>query len=602
MPSEVYIDDVFVGYVDDPKQFVAKIKEARRKDKLPNFINVMYDEDTNTVKIFTHKGRIQRPLIVVKNGKPLLTEEHIEKLKKGELKWSDLEKMGIIEWIDSAEEENIYVAQSPEEITKEHTHMEISPLVIFGILTSLVPFSNHNQSARLNRGMRTQKQAHAVYTLNFWTRFDSDISIAYYPQEPIVRTFSHEIFKHEDTIGQNVIVAVMTQEGYSMEDAIILNRASIERGLFRSVYFRPYEIEELKYPGGLQDEIKVPDPDVMHYKGKYRYRHLDDDGIVYPEAEVEGGDVLVGRVSPPRFIGITSETFATGLIKKDTSLTVRSEEKGIVDTVVITESGEGNKLIKIRLRDLRIPELGDKFSVRHGQKGVIGMILDPSDMPWTASGVVPDVLFSPFGIPSRKTVGYILEVLGGKVGALAGRHIDGTPWYGEKEFDLRKELLRLGFREDCTETMYNPLTGEEFKVKIFIGSMYYLRLKYMAANKLHARARGPITLLTKQPTEGKAREGGLRYGEMENQVLAGHGASLLLRETFSSDDTIIYVCERCGGLAVEDDIRNRVYCPICGETERISKVKTSYAFKLFLQELISLGVWPKLKTKFKFED
>ncbi|HIP66662.1 MAG TPA: DNA-directed RNA polymerase subunit B, partial [Candidatus Nanopusillus sp.] len=289
-------------------------------------------------------------------------------------------------------------------------------------------------------------------------------------------------------------------------------------------------------------------------------------------------------------------------IKKDTSLTVRSEEKGIVDAVVVTESGEGNKLIKIRLRDLRIPELGDKFSVRHGQKGVIGMILDPSDMPWTASGVVPDVLFSPFGIPSRKTVGYILEVLGGKIGALAGRYIDGTPWYGENEFDLRNELLRLGFREDGTETMYNPLTGEEFKVKIFIGSMYYLRLKYMAANKLHARARGPVTLLTKQPTEGKAREGGLRYGEMENQVLAGHGASLLLRETFSSDDTIVYVCDRCGGLAVEDDIRNSVYCPVCGETERISKVKTSYAFKLFLQELISLGVWPKLKTKFKFED
>ncbi|HIP66641.1 MAG TPA: DNA-directed RNA polymerase subunit B, partial [Candidatus Nanopusillus sp.] len=304
MPSEVYIDNIFVGYVDNPKQFVAKIKEDRRKGKIPSFINVMYDEDTNTVKIFTHKGRIQRPLIVVKNGKPLLTEKHIEKLKKGETKWSDLEKKGIIEWVDPAEEENIYVALTPEEVTKEHTHMEISPLVIFGILTSLVPFSNHNQSARLNRGMRTQKQAHAVYALNFWTRFDSDISIAYYPQEPIVRTFSHEIFKHEDAIGQNVIVAVMTQEGYSMEDAIILNRASIERGLFRSVYFRPYEIEELKYPGGLQDEIKIPDPDVVHYKGKYRYRHLDDDGIVYPEAEMEGGDVLVGRVSPPRFIGI----------------------------------------------------------------------------------------------------------------------------------------------------------------------------------------------------------------------------------------------------------------------------------------------------------
>jgi len=190
----------------------------------------------------------------------------------------------------------------------------------------------------------------------------------------------------------------------------------------------------------------------------------------------------------------------------------------------------------------------------------------------------------------------------GKVGALSGRFIDGTPWYEEREEDLRRELLKLGFRDDGTETMYNPLTGEEFKVKIFVGSMYYLRLKYMTANKLHSRARGPVTLLTRQPTEGKAKEGGLRLGEMENQVLAAHGTSLLLRERFSSDDTIIHVCERCGSLAVEDDIRNRIYCPVCGETDNISKIKTSYAFKLFLQELISLGVWPKLKLKYKFED
>jgi len=602
--SEVYIDDIFVGYVDNPKEFVEKFKEARRNGQLPYFINIYYDDRADVVKIYTHKGRILRPLIVVKDGKPLLTQEHIEKLKRGELKWSDLEKMGIIEWVDPAEEENCYVALYPEDVTPEHTHLEISPLVIFGILTSIVPFSNHNQSARLNRGVRTQKQSHAVYALNFWTRFDSDISVAYYPQEPIVRTFSHEIFKKEDVIGQNVIVAVVTQEGYSMEDAIILNKGSIDRGLFRSVYFRPYETQELKYPGGLQDEIRVPSPTehILQYKGAYRYRHLEEDGIVPPEVEVEGGDVLVGKVSPPRFIGISSESLTSGLCLRDTSLTVRSEERGIVDAVIITESGEGNKLIKIRVRDLRIPELGDKFSVRHGQKGVIGMIVDESDMPWTASGIVPDILFNPFGIPSRLTAGYVLELLAGKVGAIAGRTVDGTPWYGEKEEDLRRELLRLGFREDGTETMYNPLTGEEFKVKIFVGSMYYLRLKFMAANKLHVRARGPTALLTKQPTEGKAKEGGIRLGEMENEVLAAHGAALLLRERFSSDDTVIPVCERCGALAIEDDIRKRLYCPICGETEKISKIKTSYAFKLFLQELISLCIWPRLKIKFKFED
>ncbi|MEM4841314.1 MAG: DNA-directed RNA polymerase subunit B, partial [Nanopusillaceae archaeon] len=230
MAVEVYINSVFVGYVEDPEDFIKKFKDLRAKGQLPKFANIYYDDVRNIIEINTRKGRILRPLIVVKNGKPLLTEEHIEKLKKGEIKWSDLEKEGIIEWVDPAEEENLYVALKPEEVTEKHTHLEISPLVIFGILTSLSPYSNHNQSARLNRGIRTQKQAHSVYLNNFWQRYDTDISVAYYPQQPIVRTFSHEIFKDADIIGQNVVIAVMTQEGYNMDDAIIFNRASIERG------------------------------------------------------------------------------------------------------------------------------------------------------------------------------------------------------------------------------------------------------------------------------------------------------------------------------------------------------------------------------------
>ncbi|MEM0379183.1 MAG: DNA-directed RNA polymerase subunit B [Nanopusillaceae archaeon] len=601
MVVEVYIDSVFVGYVDDPEDFVSRFKELRAKGQIPKFANIYYDDEKNIIEINTRKGRILRPLIVVKNGKPLLTEEHIEKLKKGEIKWSDLEKEGIIEWVDSAEEENIYVALRPEEVTEKHTHLEISPLVIFGVLTSLAPYSNHNQSARLNRGIRTQKQAHSVYLVNFWQRYDTDLSVAYYPQQPIVRTFSHEIFKDANIIGQNVVIAIMTQEGYNMDDAIIFNRASIERGLYRSSYFRTYEIERLRYPGGLQDEITIPDPDTYLYKGREKYKLLEEDGIVYLEAFADEYDVLVGKVSPPKFLSLSSEFSAPTMVKKDTSLMVRFEEKGYVDSIVVTEAPSGNMLIKIRLRDIRIPELGDKFSVRHGQKGVIGMIVDESDMPWTSSGLKPDIIFSPFGIPARMTIGLLLELLAGKVGALSGRYVDGTPWYGEKEEDLRKALLELGFMESGEETMYNPLTGEEFKVKIYIGSVYYLRLKFMAANKLHARALGPVTLLTRQPTEGKSKEGGLRYGEMESEVLAAHGAALLLREAMSSDDTTVPICETCGSIAVEDDIKHRLYCPLCGETEKISKIKISYAFLLLMRQLISIGIWPRFKLKYKFE-
>jgi len=600
MAYEVYIDGIFVGYVDDANKFIEEFKEKRRKGIIPYFVNIYFDETRNVVEILTRKGRILRPLIVVKDGKPLLTKEHIEKLKRGEIKWSDLEKEGIIEWVDPAEEENLNVALYPEDIKENTTHLEISSLVIFSIATSLVPFSNRNQSARLNRGVRPQRQAHAIYSLNFHNRFDTDISILYYPQYPITRTFSFNIFKDDYAIGQNVIVAVMTQEGYNIEDAIIMNKGSIDRGLFRSVYFRSYEIERLRYSGGLQDEITIPDPSVELYRGKDKYKNLEEDGIVAVESFVKPEEVLVGRISPPRFIGLTSESIVTGLRKKDSSLTTGSGEEGWVDRVVITESDDGNLLVRIKLRDLRIPELGDKFSVRHGQKGVLGMIVDPSDMPWSSSGLVPDIIFSPAGIPSRETVGLLLELLAGKVGSLNGRYVDGTPWYGESEEELRKELLSLGFREDGTETLYNPLTGDEFKVKIFIGSIYYLRLKHMAKNKLQARATGPVTLLTRQPTEGKSKKGGLKFSEMEHEVLAAHGASILLREMYSSDDTTIYVCEKCGSLAVEDNIRNRVYCPICGETEKISKVKVSYAFHLLLNELISLGIWPKLKLDYKF--
>ncbi len=601
MATEVYIDSIFVGYVDNPVDFLKKFKDMRSRGLLPKFANIYYDEERNVIEINLRKGRILRPLIVVKDGKPLLTKEHIEKLKRGEIKWSDLEKEGIIEWVDPAEEENLYVALDPSELTKEHTHLEISPLTIFGILTSLVPYSNHNQSARLNRGMRTQKQAHAIYVTNYWQRFDTDISVLYYPQEPMVRTFSHEIFKNADRIGQNVIIAVMTQEGYNMEDAIIINRGSIERGLFRSAYFRRYEVERIRYPGGLQDEITIPDPDTYLYKGRDKYKYLEEDGIAHVEAFVKEYDVLVGKISPPKFLSAFGEYTTVATVKKDTSLLVKFEEKGYIDSVIITEAPSGNMLVKIRLRDIRIPEIGDKFSVRHGQKGVVGMILDESDMPWTASGLKPDIIFSPFGIPARLTVGLLLEILGGKVGALNGRFVDGTPWYGEKEEDLRKELLKLGFMESGEETMYNPITGEEFKVKIYVGSVYYLRLKYMAENKLHARAIGPVTLLTRQPTEGKSKEGGLRWGEMENEVLAAHGVALLLREAFSSDDVILPICERCGGVAVEDEIHHKIYCPVCGETEKIAKIKTSYAFFLLVRELMSLGIWPRFKIKYKFE-
>jgi len=267
--------------------------------------------------------------------------------------------------------------------------------------------------------------------------------------------------------------------------------------------------------------------------------------------------------------------------------------------VLITENEEGNKLVQVRMRDQRIPEIGDKFTSRHGQKGVIGLIVPASDLPFTASGISPDLIFSPHGIPSRMTISHLIELIGGKVGALSGRYIDGTAFSSEKEEDLRKELLGLGFRENGTETMYNGKTGEMYNAKIFVGDMYYLKLKHMVANKIHARARGPIQLLTRQPTEGRAKEGGLRLGEMEKDTFVAHGASLLLKERFDSDKTTVPVCEKCGLIAIYDGRKNKSYCPICGDNVEITNVEVSYAFHIMLQELMTIGVYRKMMLKDK---
>ena len=286
--------------------------------------------------------------------------------------------------------------------------------------------------------------------------------------------------------------------------------------------------------------------------------------------------------------------------RRESSVTVKEGEGGVVDMVVITENEEGNKVVQIRLRDQRIPEIGDKFASRHGQKGVIGMIIDEENMPFSASGITPDIIFSPHSIPGRMTISHLIEVVAGKVGSLAGRYIDGTTFDVEKESDLRTELVKLGFRENGTEVFYNGMSGERFKARIFVGNMYYLRLKHMVANKLHARASGRIQLLTRQPIEGRARGGGLRVGEMEKDCFVAHGASLLLKERFDSDKTIVYVCEKCGMLAVNDTFKDIKQCLKCGSNVEITAIELSYAFKLLMDELKSLCIYPKLILKSKY--
>jgi DNA-directed RNA polymerase subunit B' len=493
------------------------------------------------------------------------------------------------------------VAFSEEDLTIDHTHLEITPLAMLGYCTSLVPYGNFTQPARLMIGSKNQKQSLGLYVANFPLKIDMDVNVMNTPQRPVVQSIMHDISNYDShPAGQNIVVAILSYRGYNMDDAVILNKGSVERGLGRSTYYRISAAEELRYSGGLVDEVSVPEKDVKGYKSEKDYRLLEEDGIIFPEAKVKESDVIIGKTSPPRFLSGLDEYNLASSTRRESSVAMSHGEEGIIDFVLLTENEEGNKLVQVRVRTEKVPEIGDKFTSRHGQKGVVGLIVPSTDMPFSASGITPDLIFSPHGIPSRMTISHLVELLAGKVGALAGRYVDATCFKAESEEDLRKELLSLGFRENGIETLYNGLTGEQFSSKIFIGNMYYLKLKHMVSNKMHARGRGPIQLLTRQPTEGRAKEGGLRLGEMEKDTFVAHGASLLLKERFDSDRTIVPVCEKCGVIAIYDEYKKRSYCPICGDGTEINNIELSYAFKLMLDELKSLCIYPRLTLENKY--
>ncbi len=595
--ADVFFNGMFIGSVKNPEDFTQKIRDRRRTGDLSLQLNIRNAPNLGMVLISTEPGRVLRPLIILDNGNPRLTNEHMIQLEQGELKWSDLINKGIIEYLDAAEEENSLVALYKEEVTDKHTHLEIDAMDLLGVVTSLVPYGNHDQSARLNRGSKTQKQALGLYASNYHVRLDTDVSLLQYPQKPIVRSFVYDTLETYPA-GQNLVVAIMGYDGYNIEDALVFNKGSLDRGVGRSFYYRPYSAVEMNYAGGLKDEIGIVDKDTVGYKTESSYRHLEDDGVIYPEADVKEGEVLIGKVSPPKFLSEAREISIR--TKKESSISLRQEEEGIIDSVFITEDSEGNKIVQAKTRDQRIPELGDKYATSHGQKGVIGAIVPEEDIPFTSSGIKPDVMFNPHGLPSRMTVGYLLELLAGKVGALRGNVVDGTPFSGTSKDELEKQLVELGFRFDGKETMYNGISGKRIKTKIFVGNLYYLKLKYMVANKIHGRASGKVALLTRQPVEGRARGGALRLGEMEQQALVAHGASLLLKERYDSDKVVLPICTKCGSIGIEDSIRNKVVCPICASTEN-EPIEVSYAFKLLLEELQGLHILTSFELKNRYE-
>ncbi|CAB4492228.1 DNA-directed RNA polymerase II subunit RPB2 [Rhizophagus irregularis] len=554
------------------------------------------------------------------------------KKKKSSFGWQELISNSVVEYIDAEEEETVMICMTPEDLAssrvfhetgevkqeKAHerdiaarvktdtnlkiytwTHCEIHPSMILGICASIIPFPDHNQSPRNTYQSAMGKQAMGIYVTNYQLRMDTLANILYYPQKPVVTTRAMEFLRFRELpAGQNAIVAILCYSGYNQEDSVIMNQSSIDRGLFRSIFYRSYMDQEKKVGMLTIEEFEKPTKETTLRLKHGTYEKLEDDGLIAPGTRVSGDDIIIGKVTP-----ISNETLELGQrqtthVQRDASTPMRSTETGIVDQVMVTTNAEGMKFVKVRVRSTRVPQMGDKFASRHGQKGTIGITYRQEDMPFTAEGIAPDLVINPHAIPSRMTIGHLVECLLGKVSTLTGQEGDATPFTDVTVEAISQSLRLQGYQSRGFEVMYNGHTGRKLAAQVFLGPTYYQRLKHMVDDKIHSRARGPVQILTRQPVEGRSRDGGLRFGEMERDCMISHGTAMFLKERLfdASDAYRVHVCDICGLMAIANLKKNTFECKACKNTTQISQIHIPYACKLLFQELMAMNISPRLFT------
>jgi len=620
----VFLNGLILGLHTKPHEFVASLRTMRRRGLTGEFVSVYLHEGQRAVHIATDGGRVCRPLIIVdeETGQPYLKQYHMEALALGTLTVRDLLRQGIVEYVDCNEENNTLIAvterdlevairQGLENRKMRYTHLEIDPLTILGAVSGLVAFPHHNQSPRNTYQCAMGKQAMGTISMNQYARMDGLIYTLIYPHKPMVKSRTLDLVNFDKIpAGQNACIAVMSYSGYDIEDAVILNKASIDRGFARCMVLRKNQTSIRRYANGAMDRTcGAPDPSGFpggeSDKRFLKYRAIDKDGICRVGEPLESGSYMVNKESPMDTstgmsgdFGIQSAGMARQMQYKPSGMSYRGGAPVHVDKVLITSNENEQFLIKVMLRQVRRPEVGDKFASRHGQKGVCGLIVPQADMPFNEFGISPDLIMNPHGFPSRMTVGKLLELLVGKAGVYEGRQAYGSA-FGEEHGSAdtaeaaSEALIRNGLNYTGKDVMYSGTSGEPLNAYIFQGPVFYQKLKHMVLDKAHARARGPRAVLTRQPTEGRSRDGGLRLGEMERDCLIAYGASNLIMERLmhSSDAFSANVCMTCGLLQYEN------WCQYCRSGEKVADIRLPYACKLLFQELQSMNVLPRLRLR-----
>jgi len=585
--TKLFINGDITGYVEKPDEFVNKFRSLRRDKCIHYQSSIYWDIYQNTIYIHTDRGRCIRPLL--SNIHNFNTD--IKDFKS--MNWNDILNLDIIEYIDFHETENTLISTSIKDNTKKYTHYELDPSFILGVLSSSIPFLNHNQAPRNTYQSAMGKQAIGIPMTNFNHRYDTFNHILYYPQRPLVKTRMMKYFNTDELpAGINVIVAIATYSGYNQEDSVIINQSAIDRGLFNSTFYRTYKDEERKDQlSGLEDNFCKPDMNKLLHPKPCNYDKLNSNGLVSKNTYVSSDDIIIGKTTP------LMEKYKD-YSYRDSSISPRSNENGFIDDNLIGINNDGFRFCNTRIRKSKIPQIGDKFSSRHGQKGTVGMVYRQEDMPRTKDGIVPDIIMNPHAVPSRMTIAQLLECILGKTCSQLGYCGDGTGFNNTDVNDIINTLEHSGYEGMGNEILYNGFNGDQLKTSIYIGPTYYQRLKHMSADKIHSRSSGPIVSMTRQPAEGRLSHGGLRFGEMERDCMIAHGASYFLKERLMdvSDKYSVIICNECNMICTGNHKDTIYECKKCNNYGDFTKIYIPYACKLFLQELMAMSIGPRFIT------